>query len=117
VILMAGFAAAQVRGYSREAAVQARPGEFCFGVAVPYVERYVAPRIPRVCRDQSIQPGRTGQRGSLKARKISSMTCQAGAQDAARFEQRLVDRVAVGSERGGQPSPARQTSRTWMPRS
>ena len=40
VILMAGFAAAQVRGHSREAAwIRARPGEFCFGVAVQYVER------------------------------------------------------------------------------
>ena len=30
------------------------------------------------------------------------MTCQAGAQDAARFEQRLVDRVPVGSQRSDQ---------------
>ena len=46
VILMAGFAAAQVRGHSREAAVRARPGEFRFGVAVQYVERYAAPASP-----------------------------------------------------------------------
>ncbi len=39
VILMAGFAAAQVRGHSREPAFGARSVELSFGVAVQYVER------------------------------------------------------------------------------
>jgi hypothetical protein len=39
VILMAGFAVAQVRGHSREPAFGARLVELSFGVAVQYVER------------------------------------------------------------------------------
>ena len=90
VILMAGFAAAQVCGHSGEPAFRARSVELSFGVAVQYVERYIAPRIPRVCGEQIIQPEQTGHGGSRKARKISSIGCQAGTQDAARFEQRAL---------------------------
>ena len=39
VTLMAGFAAAQVHGHSREPAFGARSVELGFGVAVQYVER------------------------------------------------------------------------------
>jgi len=90
---MAGLAAAQVRGNSREPAFRARPVELSFGAAVQHVERYVASGIPRVRSEQIIQPG---------LRMVFPVSCQAGAQDAAGFEQRLVDRVPVGSQRGGQ---------------
>ena len=60
VILLAGLAAAQVRGYSGEPAFRARSGESGFGVAVQDVERYLASRIAWVCGEQIIQPGRTG---------------------------------------------------------
>ena len=53
---MAGFAAAQVHGHSREPAFRAGSVELSFGVAVQYVERYITPRIPRVCGEQIIQP-------------------------------------------------------------
>ena len=73
VIPMAGFAAAQVHGHSWEPAFGARSVELSFGVAVQYVECYVAPRIPRVGSEQIIQPGRNGLggSGSWKACKIS----------------------------------------------
>ena len=68
---MAGLAAAQVRGHSRELAFRARPVELSLGAAVQYVERYVASGIPRVRSEQVIQLGRAGQGVFRKLRMVS----------------------------------------------
>ena len=101
LILMAGLAAARGRGRSGNrlsgpvplrSAWAPRSGT-SIATSRPACPGYAARRHPAWAAGQGV---------FRKLRMVFPVSCQAGAQDAAGFEQRLVDRVPVGSERGGQ---------------